>query len=64
MAPKKILHRAAKTGHIISRAHGEKIIAVEGMKQTREMKERAADFDRRGLIREERRRAIIAAHRN
>lgn len=40
-----------------------RISAVEGMSLTPAMKQRAAEFDRRGLSPEERIRAIVAVHR-
>jgi len=48
---------------IVGRKAFAKISAVEGIRLTPEMKRRAAEFDRKGLSPEERRRAIIAAHR-
>jgi hypothetical protein len=41
----------------------EAISAVEGIRLSARAKKRAADFDRRGLSHEERRRAIIQAYR-
>jgi len=40
-----------------------KISAVEGIVLTRDMKKRAAEFDRQGLSAEQRRRSIVNAHR-
>jgi len=39
-----------------------KISAVEGIELTPTMRKRAADFDRRGMGAEERRRSIIQAY--
>jgi hypothetical protein len=47
----------------LGRERFAKISAVEGIELTASMKRRAADFDRRGLSGEERRRAIIRAYR-
>jgi hypothetical protein len=51
------------SGLIIGRERFAKISAVEGIELTATMKRRAADFDRRGLSGEERRRAIVRAYR-
>ncbi len=50
-------------GMILGRERFAKISAVEGIELTAGMKNRAADFDRRGLSGEERRRAIMRAYR-
>jgi hypothetical protein len=55
--------RATVAGVVIGRARFAKISAVEGIALTDEMKRRAAEFDRRGMPADERRRAIIDAHR-
>lgn len=53
-----------KTGPVtIGRQAFEKILAVDGLKFTPEMKERHAEYDRRGLSPEERRREIIKIYR-
>lgn len=56
-------HEPAAGGTILGRGRFAKISAVEGIELTAAMKRRAADFDRRGLSGEERRRAIIRAYR-
>jgi hypothetical protein len=48
---------------VLGAAWGEKISAVEGIKLTPAAKKRSAELDRRDLSPEQRRRAIIAAHR-
>jgi hypothetical protein len=48
---------------IIGRERFAKISAVEGIELTPAMKKRAADFDRRGLPGEERRRLIARTYR-
>jgi hypothetical protein len=56
--------RDAKAGQLtIGRERFAKISAVEGIVLTRQMRSRIAEFDREGLSAEERRRAIIRAHR-
>jgi hypothetical protein len=54
--------RAAKRGPVIGRERFAKISAVEGVRLTPAMRRRAAEFDRRGLPADERRRSIIRAH--
>lgn len=56
-------HEPTAGGMILGRDRFAKISAVEGIELTATMKRRAADFDRRGLSGEERRRAIIRAYR-
>jgi len=51
------------SGFVVGRSAFEKISAVEGIRPTKVSRTRAADFDRRGLSDEERRREIISAHR-
>lgn len=51
------------SGMTLGRERFAKISAVEGIVLTAVMKKRAADFDRRGLSGEERRRTIIRAYR-
>jgi hypothetical protein len=64
MASPKKSARAHLTGQfVIGRDRFEKISAVEGIKVTAAMKKREAEFDRGGLSAEQRRRAIIDAHR-
>jgi hypothetical protein len=52
-----------RVGTRIGRHAFAAISAVEGIRLTPEMKQRAAEFDRRGLTTAERVRAIIAIHR-
>ena len=54
---------SAKAKVTLGRARFAKISAVEGIALTRDMKERASDFEKRGLSSGERRREIIRAHR-
>jgi hypothetical protein len=58
-------HSSKKTakGERIGRQAFAAISAVEGIRLTSEMKQRAAEFDHKGRSGEERRRAIIRAHR-
>jgi hypothetical protein len=51
------------SGMTLGRERFAKISAVEGIELTAGMKRRAADFDRRGLSGEERRRSIMRAYR-
>jgi hypothetical protein len=55
--------RGKTGGATIGRKAFAKISAVEGIRLTPEMKQRAAEFDRKGLSPEERVRAIVATHR-
>jgi hypothetical protein len=52
-----------RSATILGRERFAKISAVEGIELTADMQKRAADFDRRGLSGEERRRMIIRAYR-
>ena len=64
MAPNKRVTRGSKTGRfVVGMARYEKISAVEGIRLSADMKRRAEEFDRQGLTPEERRRAIVKAHR-
>jgi hypothetical protein len=54
---------AAGVGGILGRDRFARIAAVEGIELTPAMKRRAAEFDRRGLSGEERRRSIIRLYR-
>jgi hypothetical protein len=54
---------SAKSGMTLGRERFAKISAVEGIELTSTTRRRAADFDRRGLSGEERRRAIVRAYR-
>jgi hypothetical protein len=56
------LGRSAKSGMIIGRERFAKISAVEGIRLTAPMKKRQAEFDRRGLSGDERRRRIRQAY--
>jgi hypothetical protein len=55
--------RSAATAVVIGRERFARISAVEGIELSQEMKQRAVDFDRRGLSGVERRRAILRAYR-
>lgn len=48
--------------YTVGRENFEKISAVEGMRPTRDATCRAAEFERKGMTSEQRRRAIIEAH--
>lgn len=50
-------------GFVVGREAFEIISAVEGIRPSVASQVRTAEFDRRGLSAEERRRAIIEAHR-
>ena len=54
--------RGAKAALVIGSKRFAKISAVEGIVFTGPMKSRFADFDRRGVPAEERRRAIIRSY--
>jgi hypothetical protein len=58
------LTRDAGGAITLGRERFAKISAVEGIELTRRMKERVAEFDRRGLSAAERRRSIVRAYRN
>jgi hypothetical protein len=55
--------RSATSGVILGDGWFETISAVEGITLSPRAKKRAAEFDRRGLSLEERRRAIVRAYR-
>jgi len=55
--------KSKRVGTRIGRQAFAAISAVEGIRLASEMKQRAADFDRKGMSGEERRRAIIRAYR-
>jgi hypothetical protein len=55
--------RSAASGIVLGRERFAKISAVEGIELTPAMKRRVAEFDRRGLSGEERRRSIIRLYR-
>nr|WP_256570616.1 helix-turn-helix transcriptional regulator [Bradyrhizobium sp. CCGUVB1N3] len=59
---RKMVAAMAGAGFVVGRENFEKICAVEGIKLTAEMKERFAEFDRKGLSPAERRREIIKAY--
>lgn len=52
----------SRGGYVIGRGPFTKISAIEGIAPTPEAKNRAREFDRKGLSPEERRRAIIKAY--
>jgi hypothetical protein len=52
-----------KDGFVLGRNSFSKISAVEGIRPTPAMKERATDAERKGLSAEEYRQTIIRAHR-
>lgn len=52
-----------RPGFVVGREAFETISAVEGIRPSAASQARAAEFDRRGRSAEERRRAIIEAHR-
>jgi hypothetical protein len=54
--------RRAGKSITLGRERFAKISAVEGIALTPRMKQRVAEFDRRGLSAEERRRSIIRAY--
>lgn len=60
---KQTTGKRSKAGFIIGRAAFEKISAVEGIRLTPAMKQRAADASSKGLSAEETREAIIRAYR-
>jgi hypothetical protein len=63
MSSKKKTRSTVADGFVVGRARFEKISAVEGVKVTTGMKKREAEFDKKGLTPEQRRRSIIDAHR-
>lgn len=60
--PKKAT-RKSKLGVAIGARRFAKISAVEGIMLTGEMQTRAAEFDRKGMSAEERRRSILRVYR-
>jgi hypothetical protein len=52
----------AKSGMTLGHERFAKISAVEGIELTADMRKRAAEFERRGIAADERRRSIIQAH--
>jgi hypothetical protein len=62
-APAKKVSGKPKTGVVIGARRFAKISAVEGIVLTREMQTRAAEFNRKGLSADERRRSIIRVYR-
>ena len=60
---KPVANKRVTTKLVIGRQRFAKISAVEGIKLTPAMKERTAEFDRRGLSPVERRREIIRLYR-
>jgi hypothetical protein len=61
-APKKARGKR-KTDIVIGARRFAKISAVEGIVLTREMQTRAAEFNRKGLSADERRRSIMRVYR-
>lgn len=55
--------RKSKLGVAIGARRFAKISAVEGIMLTGEMQTRAAEFDRKGMSAEERRRSILRVYR-
>lgn len=55
--------KRSAAGIILGRERFARISAVEGIKLTPAIKKRAAEFDRRGLSGEERRRSIVRLYR-
>jgi hypothetical protein len=62
IAPKKPGAKQ-KTKIVIGARRFSKISAVEGIVLTREMQTRAAEFERKGMSAEERRRSIVRVYR-
>jgi len=62
-APPKKAAGKRKAGVVIGARRFGKISAVEGIVLTREMRMRAAEFDRKGMSADERRQSIIRAYR-
>jgi hypothetical protein len=56
-------HQTRRSTTTLGRERFAKISAVESIELTPSMKQRAAEFERHGLSAEERRRAIVRAHR-
>ena len=61
--PKNTSGKNKTAGFVIGRERFSKISAVEGIKISDAMKKRIGDSDRKGLSAEQRREAIIQAHR-
>lgn len=61
--PKRKPAKQSRATFVLGRTKFERISAVEGVKLSNAMKDRAAKSDRDNLSAEERRRTIIAAHR-
>jgi len=62
-SPAKKVGTKQKAGVVIGTRRFAKISAVEGIVLTREMRTRAAEFDRKGTSAEERRRSIVRVYR-
>lgn len=63
MAKGSFLSRSARSGeHTIGRSSMIKLNALEGIRQTASSQAMFAEFDRRGISHEERRKAILAKH--
>jgi hypothetical protein len=61
--PRKKTAGRQKTGVVIGARRFAKISAVEGIELTPEMQMRAAEFDRKGMSADERRRSIMRIYR-
>jgi len=61
--PSKKVSRKPKVGAVIGTHRFAKISAVEGIELTHEMRARSAEFGRKRISAEERRRSIIQAYR-
>lgn len=62
-APPKRVGGKQKTDVVIGARRFAKISAVEGIVLTREMQTRAAEFNRKGMSADERRRSIMRVYR-
>ena len=60
---KKPSKESQAVGFVLGRERFAKISAVEGLELTEAMRERSAEFDRRGLSSAERRREILKVYR-
>ncbi|MGO9848548.1 MAG: hypothetical protein ACLPKT_18740 [Methylocella sp.] len=60
---RKKVSRKSKLDVVIGARRFAKISAVEGIMLTGEMRTRSAEFDRKGMSAEERRRSILRAYR-
>ncbi|KIZ45662.1 hypothetical protein OO17_07595 [Rhodopseudomonas palustris] len=62
-AGKSGARKVAKAGFVLGHARFSKISAVEGIRLSPAMKERAADAKQQGLSADEYRRTIVQSHR-